>query len=356
MIIEKVMLNASTRGVKEIIHAVQGENDSRTLEFQVYDTSGKIVNLTNATVYFYVQKNDGTIVMLPASISDNTASVVLTLQTCSVEGDHSCWIQIVIPNESDLRVDDIILRVQACDFDGAVESSSEFTALTEATSAAITATENANNAAAEARSTAASTATATINAQKAQPNGLASLDAAGKLEQMPTYEDIGAVPTTRTVNEKALSSNISLTYSDVGAISTTEKGAANGIATLDVNGKLIQPPTYDYVTEQGTSDGWSYKKWSSGKVECWGIKTVNGAINDNQSVSPHTKLALPFNIYNRSLQLMSITSSIGWKVRFAYINPSTSTDGQVATIVYTVDGTNTETNLAASIYIVGEWE
>lgn len=135
-----------------------------------------------------------------------------------------------------------------------------------------------------------------------------------------------------------------------------EKGAANGIATLDVNGKLIQPPTYDYVTEQGTSDGWSYKKWSSGKVECWGIKTVNGAINDNQSVSPHTKLALPFNIYNRSLQLMSITSSIGWKVRFAYINPSSPTDGQVATIVYTVDGTNTETNLAASIYIVGEWK
>lgn len=128
--------------------------------------------------------------------SDNTASVVLTLQTCSVEGDHPCWIQIVIPNESDLRVDDIILRVQACDFDGAVESSSEFTALTEATSAAITATENANNAAEEARSTAASTATATINAQKAQPNGLASLDAAGKLEQMPTSGDVGAISTT----------------------------------------------------------------------------------------------------------------------------------------------------------------
>lgn len=271
MITEKVMLDASKRGVKEIIHAVQGENDSRTLEFQVYDTSGKIVNLENATVYFYVQKNDGTIVMLPASISDNTASVVLTLQACSVAGDHPCWIQIVIPNESDLRVDDIILRVQACDFDGAVESSSEFTALTEATSAAITATENANNAAEEARSTAASTATATINAQKAQPNGLASLDAAGKLEQMPTYEDIGAVPTTRTVNEKALSSNISLTYSDVGAISTTEKGAANGIATLDADGKLVQMPTAEDVGAEitnGSNANGSYTLFPDGTLVC----------------------------------------------------------------------------------------
>lgn len=157
--------------------------------------------------------------------------------------------------------------------------------------------------------------------EKGAANGIATLDASGKVVQNPA-----------------------------------SAGVANGLATLDTNGKLIQPPTYDYVTEQGTSDGWSYKKWSSGKVECWGIKTVNGAINDNQSVSPHTKLALPFNIYNRSLQLMSITSSIGWKVRFAYINPSSPTDGQVATIVYTVDGTNTETNLAASIYIVGKWK
>lgn len=272
MITEKVMLDASKRGVKEIIHAVQGENDSRTLEFQVYDTSGKIVNLTNATVYFYVQKNDGTIVMLPASISDNTASVVLTLQTCSVEGDHPCWIQIVIPNESDLRVDDIILRVQACDFDGAVESSSEFTALTEATSAAITATENANNAAAEARSTAASTATATINAQKAQPNGLASLDAAGKLEQMPTYEDIGAVPTTRTVNEKALSSNISLTYSDVGAISTTEKGAANGLATLDADGRLTAAQTA--ITTGSNANG-TWIRFPDGTQICTKIITIS---------------------------------------------------------------------------------
>ena len=48
--------------------------------------------------------------------------------------------------------------------------------------------------------------------------------------------DVGAVPTTRTVNGKALSANIA---------------------------------DADYVTAQGTSGAWKYRKWNSGKVEAW---------------------------------------------------------------------------------------
>ena len=66
-------------------------------------------------------------------------------------------------------------------------------------------------------------------------NGVATLDASGKLNatQKPTYtadevgarpntwtptaSDVGAVPTTRTINSKPLSSNITLTADDVGA-------------------------------------------------------------------------------------------------------------------------------------------
>ena len=47
---------------------------------------------------------------------------------------------------------------------------------------------------------------------------LATLNASGKLDQMPTAVDVGAV-------------------------GTAEKGAANGVATLDANGKLDQMPT-----------------------------------------------------------------------------------------------------------------
>lgn len=54
------------------------------------------------------------------------------------------------------------------------------------------------------------------------------------------------VPTSRTVNGKALSANITLAASDVGAIATSAKGAAGGVAELDTSGKVpaAQLPSY----------------------------------------------------------------------------------------------------------------
>lgn len=47
-------------------------------------------------------------------------------------------------------------------------------------------------------------------------NGAAGLDESGKLKQMPTASDIGAVPIGRTVNSKPLSSDIVLNAADTG--------------------------------------------------------------------------------------------------------------------------------------------
>lgn len=72
------------------------------------------------------------------------------------------------------------------------------------------------------------------NDEKGAANGVATLNSSGKLAQMPSASDVGAVPTTRTVNGKALSSNISLTAADVGAVPTSRK--VNGRAlSSDIN-------------------------------------------------------------------------------------------------------------------------
>lgn len=34
-----------------------------------------------------------------------------------------------------------------------------------------------------------------------------------------------------------------------------------------------------YITEEGTKNGWFYRKWSSGKGECWKILEINTAVN-----------------------------------------------------------------------------
>lgn len=61
--------------------------------------------------------------------------------------------------------------------------------------------------------------------------------------------DVSAVPTTRTVNSKALSSDITLTASDVSAIPTSAKGAASGVCPLDANSKVDSSYLPSYVDD-----------------------------------------------------------------------------------------------------------
>lgn len=164
MVTEKLSLVADNASVSQVIRAVQGENNARTFQFEIVDSTGEVLDLTNATVTFYVMKRDGTISMMPANVSGTLVSVTLTLQAAAVPGDNPCWIQ-VISTTYDLRINNLILRVLPCSFDGAVQSSNEFTVLSElildaqsAIQDAETATGSANNAASAANS-AAETAT-----------------------------------------------------------------------------------------------------------------------------------------------------------------------------------------------------
>ncbi len=257
MITNNLVLNANSKNVKTLIHAVQGENGSRIFEFTVIGTDGEILNLSDCEANFYVSKNDGTVSMLPTVISENSAQVTLTQQACAVSGDNDCWLQIIKSNQTaELRVDNLVLRVQKCNFDGAVESSNEFVTLTQKIVEANEAIKNANQAADDVRKdgaqaiqeinqnfnsamigftqeidaavkkaedaagaaegTARQVAIETIKSQKGKVNGIAGLDASGKLQQMPTAADVGAVPTSRTINGKALTGNITLTVDDIG--------------------------------------------------------------------------------------------------------------------------------------------
>lgn len=63
------------------------------------------------------------------------------------------------------------------------------------------------------------------------------------------------VPQTRTINNKALTSNIALDASDVGAVDADDVGVADGIATLDSSGKVpsSQLPTMPSNVEANPS-------------------------------------------------------------------------------------------------------
>lgn len=59
----------------------------------------------------------------------------------------------------------------------------------------------------------------------------------------------GKVPTTRKVNNKTLSADITLTAADVGAIATSAKGSANGVASLDANGLILSSQLPSFVDD-----------------------------------------------------------------------------------------------------------
>lgn len=61
--------------------------------------------------------------------------------------------------------------------------------------------------------------------------------------------DTSRVPTTRTVNGKALTSNITLSASDVSAIPTTAKGAASGVCPLNASSKIDTTYLPSYVDD-----------------------------------------------------------------------------------------------------------
>ena len=303
-----MVLNANNKNVKTLIHAVQGENGSRIFEFTVIGTDGEILSLSDCEANFYVSKNDGTVSMLPTVISENSAQVTLTQQACAVSGDNDCWLQIIKANETaELRVDNLVLRVQKCNFDGAVESSNEFVTLTQKITEANEAIKNANQAADDVRQdgaqaiqeinqnfstamtgfnqeidtavkkaedaagaaeeTAEQTAISTINAQKNQANGIAGLDGSGKLIQMPTAADVGAVPTSRTINGKALTGNITITAADIGT-------GAIFLASHPV-GSLFETTV---STNPGTLYGGTWAAWGGGRVPV-GVNTADNDFN-----------------------------------------------------------------------------
>ena len=325
MVYKEIEIDSTWQQPLGEIRVIQEEADGRELRIYLYD-NGSPLDLTGKTVSVYIQKPDNTMIYNSCEVEGNQATVTLTLQMMAVSGlTKLCELQIIDTDNHTLKVTLPPLRIIKSNYDGAIESTDEFSRLAEALNEANNATgiaseaadkaneaaQSANtaaqaaNTAAQSANTAADAATSAaesanvqakaaqtqaayaktqgdyaktqgenaeeiynqlkdidvaslqadldaLEASKGQPNGLATLNSSGKLAQMPSASDVGAVPTTRTVNGKALSSNISLTAADVGAVPTSRK--VNGRAlSSDINitsGDVFAQTT---IVENGTN-------------------------------------------------------------------------------------------------------
>lgn len=300
MIYKQITLNPWEPPLGEI-RVIQEEADGRDLIINLIDDNGSPLDLTGKTVSVYIQKPDNTMIYNSCEVEGNQATVTLTLQMMAVSGlTKLCELQIIDTDNHTLKVTLPPLRIIKSNYDGAIESTDEFSRLAEALNEANNATgiaseaadkaneaaQSANtaaqaaNTAAQSANTAADAATTAaesansqaqaaqtqaayaktqgdyaktqgenaeeiynrlkdidvaslqadldaLEASKGQPNGLATLNSSGKLVQMPTAADVGAVPTSRKVNGRALSSDINITSGDVFAQTTKVENGTN---------------------------------------------------------------------------------------------------------------------------------
>lgn len=49
---------------------------------------------------------------------------------------------------------------------------------------------------------------------------------------------------------------------------------------LDLKELIAKLTKCDYIVEQGTDGIWTYRKWSSGISECWGVKQFSANLNN----------------------------------------------------------------------------
>ena len=174
---------------------------------------------------------------------------------------------------------------------------------------------------------------AVASSTKGEANGVATLDASGKLVQKPTPADIGAVP-------------------------TSEKGAKNGVATLNASGKLVQMPgpadlgIDDHIVDAGSNGNGRYIKYNSGRMVC-DQRVETGAVSwTARSDLQYAAISWTFPAAFADLpQVYTAIQSNG----FVWTAPAGPTSKAADIRMITFNGT-TPAGMVLNGYAVGRWK
>ena len=122
----------------------------------------------------------------------------------------------------------------------------------------------------------------------------------------------------------------------------------------------------DYVVEigseaMGTNGTWYWRKWNSGKAECWGCRNFGTMLVNNAWGSLYTSAVftqdLPQDVFKTTPDAINInfvhTNAGGWISKYENTAPSAITTGSFV-VVRPESGNITPTNIG--FYIIGEWK
>lgn len=118
------------------------------------------------------------------------------------------------------------------------------------------------------------------------------------------------------------------------------------------NGLILgEDPVVDFVIEEGTSDIWTYRKWSSGLAECWGYTE-----NTSGSTSAVTKdISFPF-AFASLLSASAFPIYNAYNVTQAYMNQQRNMSEVTAAKLAYYTKTDASLVYGFSIQIIGRWK
>lgn len=122
-------------------------------------------------------------------------------------------------------------------------------------------------------------------------------------------------------------------------------GGAAIAGALTVGGSVVN----DFVVEEGTNGIWSYRKWSNGDAECWGmfIKSVAAGAADSTSIYHY-----PFTFTATPVSIVSIACG-GADLYRGHFERSGTTAAQVR--VTLINKHTAAVNFTAFVYSKGKW-
>ena len=112
--------------------------------------------------------------------------------------------------------------------------------------------------------------------------------------------------------------------------------------------------TKDYVTERGTSNGWEYTKWNSGKIELFAEKSLSFPASEKQTDYLYRSI-VSIDLSGLLTKIMSGTCCIQTNGMVPQVCRHSSTL-TLAEIVIVTSRTFSAFTITAPIYIIGKWK
>lgn len=312
-------LNVSYASVPPTLHMIQGDSNSRSIVAALFSGASPFNIPAGTSVMVRFGKPDGTGGLYdttesgsPVVFSGNTVTAPVAAQMLSVPGVVVAQIEVysAATEESPayrLASFCFFVDVEKSAYpDDTIISSDYYNILSESIQQALQYSQISQSSAKDAEAWAVgqrggvdvpSTDPAYNNSAKywAQNAGTINLETSRVTGTLPLSKGGTGGATAAAARKNlglgalATKGSVSLAGSDVSGTLPIGKG---GTGETSVAGILKALGIKDYITEQGTSGIWRYRKWESGVAECWGeytdenvsITTALGQIYDSTAM------------------------------------------------------------------------